>query len=255
MKKILVCSLILLLVISGYAQETAKGLKLSCNAGCMLSNMIGKGCVDNAEVYGGLSYYTHYTNASAGRKFLAGYKFGLGIAFDFTQIISLDLDINYEEKGCLIPVNKIWLGKGSFDEHGNYEEDYVSVKAFSKIRLRYFVVPIKTEIRYKMFYVAPGIYTAFLVDAQDYGAFHLKNQEIIINTKRTWKYSFLDFGVLLNIGIAVPLSLNDFLKIGIGGAWNITNIKKREGKRFDVVEASFYNQSYSLEVKYERKIK
>jgi hypothetical protein len=237
-------------------QQQAKGIKLSMNTGFLLSNMFGKGTVDDVSIstdYDNVKgYYGGRTNGSSGKYFLPGHTFGIGIVMCFNKMLALDIDINYKGKGCRIPVSSI--DYGIYDEIGNYITKKIELTEFAKYRLHYLTVPVKIEICYKMFYVTSGIYTGFLLNAKESVNFPLNNFYVKFNDKKD-RYGLIDFGVLLTLGICIPLSLNDFLKIGIGGEWSVIDIRKKGllGVRYPI--PPFYNQSYNLELKYERKIK
>ncbi|MDR2436759.1 MAG: PorT family protein [Endomicrobium sp.] len=232
-----------------------KGIKLSMNTGFLLSNMIGKSTVDHATFYADYDnlkgFYSARTSAYSGRSFFYGYKFGIGILMEFNKLLALGIDINYEGKGCRIPASVQYV---IYDESGNRFTKKVKLTESAKFRLHYLILPMKMEIRYKMFYAISGIYTGFLLDAKGSANFLFNNSYVKLNYNRKSRYSLIDFGTLLSLGICIPLSLNDFLKISIGGEWSIIDMKNR---RFIVNGKTFpsYNQSYNIELKYERKIK
>ena len=260
-KLIIICIIYTILCANLFAQQeviveknTEKGIKLNFNAGFHLSNMIGKDVRkdDNLwitkighENYHGTLYSGGYTT------FLPGYKFGFGVTFDKTKNFSWGLDLNLETKGCRIPIREIIFTVYSGNDIS--EERVEASDLYSKIRLYYIVIPIKTEFKYKKFYVMPGAYTGFLLSALNFTNFEHNDQHFNFRYNVSSHYAFIDVGVFLNTGFCVPLPKQEFIKIGVVGQWNVHGI---ESRNLDGGSYSFFgNQVLGLELKYEFKVK
>jgi len=186
-------------------------------------------------------------------KSLPGYKFGLGITFDRTKNFAWGLDLNFETKGCRIPIREIIFSTFHYDD--DYYREIVAApsKLHSTIRLNYIVVPIRTEFKYKKVYVMQGIYTGFLLHAANNTKFDYENQYFDFYYNVSQFYALMDLGVFLNAGLCFPLSERNSIKIGLAGAWNVSGI---DARNIDGGGYSFFNnQVFGLEVKYETKIK
>lgn len=214
--------------------ESNRETWFSINAGISFSNTIGKGTVDESFLNGNPP--DSYTNSSAGRNFIIGKKFGIGLIKDLNKKFSIGLDVNYEEKGCRIPISNIWY-------HGTSE----AVDEHSNIKLKYIVLPLKLETRFKLIYIESGIYAGILLDADDYGTIN----GVRFERDKDSRYSLLDIGVLLGIGKRIPLSDNNTIQLGINGNWNITG---NDGRSMTPGYDHWYNQSFNLEVRFQRKI-
>ncbi|MEN8225945.1 MAG: outer membrane beta-barrel protein [Bacteroidota bacterium] len=240
--------LIFMLPTTASRGQENKDLRLCINAGITYSNTIGKGTVDDSWING---YPPDcYTNSSAGKDFLMGKKFGIGLLKELNKIFSVGFDLNYEEKGCKIPITHL-----SYVAHinGSFQNISKEVDERSSIRLKYIVLPIKFEARHKMLYFQSGLYTGVLIDADDYGKINVDGQEFEFNRDKDSRYSRVDVGVLISTGVAVPISEKDILKFGLSGNWNLTGNESRgmiPGYKDD-----WYNQSFSFEIRFERIIK
>jgi len=238
-------------------KNTEKGIKLNFNAGFHFSNMIGQNVqkYDNIHIsahsYG--STYRYECNelyAGGYITFLPGFKFGLGLTFDKTKKFSWGFDLNFETKGCLIPIKEITIVSYT----SQVESKSINASNLnSKIRLNYIVIPVRTEFKYKKFYLMPGVYTGFLLGAFSTTKFDYENHRFNVQRRVSSHYSLIDLGVILNIGFCFPLPKNEFIKIGIVGEWNINGTKSRslDGGSYSY----FCNQVLGLELKYEFKIK
>ena len=124
----------------------------------------------------------------------------------------------------------------------------------SKIRLNYIVIPTRVEFKYKNFYLMPGIYTGFLLNAVNTTQFDYEDRTFNIRHTPTSHYSRIDFGVLLNIGYTYSFSNNTAIKAGLIGEWNVNGVDRlffMNGGRYSY----FCNQVLGVELKYEIKIK
>ena len=235
--------LFVLIPIATYGQESNKAIRFSINAGMTYSNTIGKGIVEDSWING---YPPDcYTNSSAGDDFIFGKKFGIGLIKDLNKTFSIGLDLNYEEKGCKIPITHLSY---LINSNGSYELVQQEVDEKSNIKLKYLVLPFKLETRFKMFYLQYGIYGGILLDADDYGEI----DGIDFERDKDGRYSLLDLGVLVGLGTRIPLSDKNIVKIGVNGNWNITGNETRgmiPGYKYH-----WYNQSFNFEIKFERKI-
>lgn len=235
--------LLVIISITSYGQESNKAIRFSINAGMTYSNTIGKGIVEDSWING---YPPDcYTNSSASDDFIFGKKFGIGLIKDLNKTFSIGLDINYEEKGCKIPITHLSYLTSS---NGSYELVEQEVDEKSSIKLKYLVLPFKLETRFKMIYFQSGIYGGVLLDADDYG----KIDGIDFERDKDGRYSLLDLGVLVGLGTRIPLSEKNIVKIGVNGNWNITGNDGRgmtPGYKYH-----WYNQSFNFEIKFERKI-
>lgn len=235
--------LLVIISITTYGQESNKAIRFSINAGMTYSNTIGKGIVENSWING---YPPDcYTNSSASDDFIFGKKFGIGLIKDLNKTFSIGFDLNYEEKGCKIPITHLSY---LISTNGSYELVEREVDEKSSIKLKYLVLPFKLETRFKTIYFQSGIYGGILLDADDYG----KIDGIDFERDKDGRYSLLDLGVLVGLGARIPLSDRNIVKIGVNGNWNITGNESRgmiPGYKY-----RWYNQSYNLEIKFERKI-
>jgi hypothetical protein len=255
------CFIILLLSGNVLAQQQdienkiVKGIKLSFRTGFLLSNMIGEGVSDHASIQARLDNKNEYIGKipiNVGKKLLPGCKAGFGIVLDFHKTVAIDVGIDYEMKGWKTPVSTVSLETEYINADGLHKGEYINVTETASRAMHYITVPVKAEIRYKLFYCSPGFYSGVLLYANDFGQINAENKKILITKERTQIYTRFDLGLLINMGVSVPLSEKDFLKIGIGGAWSVVNIARRmPGVTFYPI----YNQSFNLELKYERKIK
>lgn len=217
-----------------------------------MSNMIGKGTLDYEQLSinrKSEGEYSAHLNAYACDKFSPNYKFGMGMMFDIHDLFSIGFDVNYETKGYKMPIKPLWIS-----DIGSYDGQYIDTDLTATIRIHYFVLPFNAEIHYKMFYFSAGIYTGVLLDSRYKIAFMYENQEFNINNKIRRGYALIDIGAHFNTGVLIPISQKDFLKIGVGGAWNISRTSKWM-LYIDIVPPPFYSQVFSVELKYERKIK
>jgi len=276
------------------AKTAKKGIKLNLNAGFHFSNMIGKDVQKNDNIfisaynlntlnindYPPLYNYECYGLYAGGYKgLLPGYKFGLGITFDVNNFFAWGFDLNFETKGCLIPIKEIITSYYITITYpvytSNLEEKRVEAsKLYSKIRLNYIVVPIRTEFKYKKFYCMPGMYVGFLLNAPNTTKFDYRMPDMYkgfvlddINTTKfdddnlyfdikhnvSSHYAFIDCGVFLNMGFCFPFLEKHFIKIGLVGEWNVSGTESR--KLIGAPYSFFSNQVLGLELKYEFKIK
>jgi len=219
------------------------GWRFGINLGITYSNTIGKGTVENSMIIG--EPPDCYTNSSAASGFILGKKFGIGIVNSINKTFSLSLDVNYEEKGCKIPLTEI-----SYLE--SIQGPYILNNQKSNIRLKYISLPLKLETKFDWFYIKTGIYVGVLVDADDYGELRINDQKIKFERDKDGRYSKFDLGGIIGAGISIPLSKIDFLKFGLNGQWNIL------GNDPQYVSPEYwkhwYNQSFSLEIRFEREI-
>lgn len=239
-----IINLILVLIsISTYGQGSNKEIRLSINAGMTFSNTIGKGIDEDSWING---YPPDcYTNSSASDDFILGKKFGIGLIKDLNKTFSIGLELNYEEKGCKIPITHLSY---LISSNGTYELVEQKVDEKSNIRLKYLVLPFKLETRFKMIYFQSGIYGGILLDADDFGEI----DGIDFERDKDSRYSLLDFGLLVGLGTRIPLSDKNIVKIGVNGNWNITGNESR------AMEPGYtyhwYNQTFYFEIKFEREI-
>jgi hypothetical protein len=249
------------------ARNAAKGIKLNINAGFYFSNMIGKDVQKDDNLFlgvhsedGYLKYYDDYNlNAGGYKGLLPGYKFGFGITFDVTKYFACGVDLNFQTKGCLIPMKELIVSYYNTTTYPIYTSD-IEVKRFpasnfhSKIKLNYIVIPIRAEFKYKKFYFTSGLYTGFLLNAVNTAKFDYEDRSFDLRYTLTGYYSPIDFGILLNTGFCFPFLEKHFIKIGLVGEWNINGIRNNrihDGGR----NSYFVNQVFGLELKYEIKIK
>lgn len=242
-------------------KNTEKSIKLNFNAGFHFSNMIGK----NVQKEDNLFINAHSTNDSpykyecyglyAGgyKTFLPGYKFGLGVTFDKTKNFAWGFDLNFEAKGCLIPIKEIITSYYTVITYPTYTSHFEqkSVKAsnlYSKIRLNYIVIPIRTEFKYKKIYFMPGGYTGFLLSAFSSIEYDHEVRRFNIRHDVSHHYALMDLGAFLNIGFCFPLPKHELIKIGFVGEWNISGTENRFllGGNYSY----FCNQVLGLELKY-----
>lgn len=242
MKKISLLFIGLFCSLLCFSQDNGIGIRLGINTGLTYSNMFGKGVSNETSVY---YFYDGdgYSNRKAGKNFIPGFQGGVGINLDFNKTFSLGIDVNYEEKGCRIPISDV-----------KYETVNITVSdEYAKKKLRYLVLPVKMEVRYKMLYANVGVYTGVLLDADDKVNLSLGDQEVVFNNDT--RYSLIDFGATVGVGVSIPLSQKDFLKIGISGDWNLTGVDQR-GMLDDISgRIPYYNQSLKFGIRYERKVK
>lgn len=242
-QKTLINLLLVLISISTYGQESNKEIRLSINTGITYSNMIGKGIVEESWING---YPPDcYTNSSASDVFKLGKKFGIGLIKDLNKTFSVGLDLNYEEKGCKIPITHLSYLTSS---NGSYELVEQEVNEKSNIKLKYLTLPFILETRYKMIYLQSGIYGGILLDADDSG----KINGVDYERDKDGRYSLLDLGVLIGLGTRIPISEKNIVKVGLNGNWNLTGNDSRgmtPGYKYH-----WYNQSFNFELKFERKI-
>jgi hypothetical protein len=240
--------IIILITSKAIGQVENECLRLNFNTGITCSNTIGKGIVDSSWING---YPPDcYTNSSASNDFIIGKKFGIGLSRVIDKIFSIGIDINYEEKGCKIPITHISY---LINTNGTYKLVEQKIDEKSKIKLKYFVIPIKLETRFKFFYINSGIYTGLMFDSDDYGKLTINNQEIKFKRDNDGRYSLLDFGVLFGTGVSIPIAEKNNIKFGLTGNWNITGNDGRgmtPGYKYH-----WYNQSFNFEIRFERKIK
>ena len=229
--------------VNSYGQENEKDLRFSINWGIMYSNTIGKGIVEDSWING---YPPDcYTNSSASDDFIVGKKFGIGLNKDLTKTFSIGVDLNYEEKGCKIPITHLSYLTSS---NGSYELVEQDIDEKSNIRLKYLVLPLKLETRFKMIYFQSGIYCGILLDADEYGEIN----GIDFKNDPDSRYALMDIGVLVGLGARIPLTNKNIIKFGLNGNWNITGNDTRgmiPGYKYH-----WYNQSFNLEIKFERKL-
>ncbi|MDR1757571.1 MAG: outer membrane beta-barrel protein [Bacteroidales bacterium] len=235
------------------AKADTRGVYVTFNTGFSLSDMIDPGIQKqgslNIRLYSDGKYpLSSSFQQRACARISPNYKLGVGMLFDITRLFALGFDINYEAKGCQIPLQTLWIDDSNWSSPLN-------VDAMGTIRLHYLVLPFKTEIHYKMFYFSTGIYTGILLGENRIATVMYQDEKhkFIENVDFQHRnYSWIDFGVFFNTGVRVPLSAKDFLKIGVGGTWNVTGIRRiREGGS----NLPYYNQVFTLELRYERKIK
>jgi hypothetical protein len=259
MKKIILFFVLQLTVVSMYAQHTDKGIKLSCNAGFLYSNLLGGGTRSSSWIYArenpvAAESDLGYVDSPKGKEFIPGYKAGLGVIVDFTKAFALNIDINYEQKGSKIPISKVLYrsfqgGRAAFPLSESSDN-------YAKLILRQIVVPVKAELRYKMIYISPGLYMGMLLEARERGEIHIgDHHDVVVDNNYKEHCSFMDFGALMGVGVNIPLSQKQALKVGIGGAWSVTGNNAHQWGRVGVPIEPIYSQSFSLELKYEFKIK
>ena len=277
MKKVLLLSIVLNFaniyifaqqqVSSKEARNAAKGMRLNINAGFHFSNMIGKSIQKDDNLFLNIHnendhtiYYDNYNlNAGGYIRLLPGYKFGLGITFDVTEYFACGFDLNFQTKGCLIPMKELIVSYYNTSTYPFYTSEcevkrFSASKFHSKIRLNYIVIPIKTEFKYKKFYCMPGIYTGFLINATNTTKFNFEEKQYNLRYNVSHHYSLIDFGILLNTGFCFPFLKRHFIRVGLFGEWNISGTKSRQldgAGRYSF----FCNQVFGLEFKYEIKIK
>ena len=275
MKTINVLIILCILSVIGkiYAQQQTpivetnsdKGIKLNINVGGHFSNMIGDVQKDDnlfLGIHNENGYFMRYNaynlNAGGYSGLLPGYKLGLGITFDITKNFAWGFDLNYQTKGCLIPMKELIVSYYYITTYPVYTSSD-EVKRFSasnfhsKIRLNYLVIPVKTEFKYKKFYCMQGIYIGVLLNAVNTTKFDYESQNFDLRYTPTSHYSRIDFGVFLNTGFCFPLSKRDFIKVGLVGEWNVSGI---EGRGLLGGHYSFFsNQVLGIELKYEIKVK
>lgn len=240
--------LILFFSIGSYGQEIDNGLRLNFNLGPTYSNMIGKGIIENSWING---YPPDcYTNGSASDNFILGKKIGMGIIKDINKTFSFGIDLNYEEKGCRIPITYISY---LTEINGSLERIRKYVNEKSNIKLKYLIIPMTLETKFKIFYIQTGFYSGILLDADDYGTIRIDNQELGFERDKDGRYFLFDIGILFGTGIIIPISDKNTLKFGVNGNWNVTgNDGRGMTPRY---KYHWYNQSYNFEIRYERKIK
>ncbi len=234
---------LVLISISSYGQENKKEMRFSINVGITYSNMFGKGIIKDSWIHG---YPPDcYTNGSASDKFILGKKIGIGVTKELNKTFSIGLDLNYEEKGCIIPITNLSYSTGSNDSYKLVQKE---VDENTNIKLKYLVIPLKLETIFKIFYLQSGIYTGILLDADDYGEI----DGVKFERDKDGRYSFFDLGLLVGFGTNISLSEKTFLRIGVNGNWNITG---NDGRGMQPkYKHHWYNQSFNLEMKFERKI-
>ena len=115
------------------------------------SNTIGEGIVEDSWING---YPPDcYTNSSASIDFILGKKFGIGFINDFNKTFSIGLDLNYEEKGCKIPITRLSYLTSS---NGTYELVQKEVNEKSNIKLKYLVLPIEKSVNHVSLKLSEG---------------------------------------------------------------------------------------------------
>ena len=229
-----------------------KGIKLNFNAGFHFSNMIGEGIEKSSYFHLHKKQFNSYTGEvgdAVCSKFLPGYKFGIGITFDKTKYFAWGFDLNFETKGCQIPIERICV----YDDYEFISCDNTSSQLLSTIRLNYLVLPVRFEFKYKKIYFMPGAYTGFLLKANETTKLDYENQHLDFRNDISYWYAPIDLGVFLNTGFCIPLSENNSIKIGLVGEWNVNGLRKRGLK--GGVYRFYSNQVLGLELKYELKIK
>lgn len=223
------------------SNEGSNDFRFRINAGMTLSNTIGKGTVEDSFING---YPPDcYTNSSAARHFIPGKKLGIGFMKDLNEKFSIGLDINYEEKGCRIPISFLSY---RINTNGTSELIQQEVDEKSNIKLKYIVLPLKLETRLKKLFIESGIYSGILLDADDYG----KINGVRFERDKDGRYSLLDIGVVIGLGKRIPLSAKSNLILAINGNWNLTGNDGRG--MIPGYGYHWYNQSFSLDVRYER---
>jgi len=224
-KKYYILPLILLCTLKSFSQDDFKDYKFGVNTGITYSNMIGDGIVKNSWING-----ISYVNNPASDKYIVGKKFGIELEKGVSKIFSWGVALNYEEKGCKIPIV------------GN---------ADANIRLRYLVIPATIESNFKYFYLQAGLYCGTLLIAKDYGTVLLNGKEYNYNGNFD-RYSLFDLGALFSIGINIPFENESVLKFGLKGNWNLNGVERRG---MTPKQDKFYNQSYCFEIRYLYKFK
>lgn len=235
--------LLVLFVVNAFGQDGNKCLFFGIHAGLNYSNIIGAGIVENSWING---YPPDcYTNSSASNDFTMGISFGAGMRKQFNKTYSLGFDLNYEEKGCKIPLTHLSY---PLYENGIYTVIEQEISAKSNIKLKYLQVPVKIEKRFRKIYIQSGIYGGILMDADDYG----KILGIYFERDKDSRYALLDVGVLVGFGIMLPVTTTDDIKIGLNGNWNLSG---NDGRSMTPgYEHHWYNQCFNLEIRYEKKI-
>lgn len=219
-----------------HGQTRSETLRWTINAGVTYSNATGD--VDN-ESFVDIDSKNIYTNGSAGKEFIVGKKLGLGISKDISQWLSFMADFNYEEKGSKIPITSY-----SYIKEDKRIQQKIDKKA--SLKLRYLILPLKVELRYKQLFLEGDLYGGFLLNAYDYGEINA----ICYKYDKSGLYTKFDGGITLGIGTRIKVSDKNRIKVGLGGSWNLPgnqSILAGSGS------SNFYNQTYSIDLKFERK--
>jgi hypothetical protein len=246
--------------------NVAKGIKLNFNAGFHFSNMIGKNVQKDDNLFlfffsenGHIKYYDDYNlNAGGYKGLLPGCKFGVGVTFDVTKYFAWGFDLNYQTKGCRIPMRELIVSYYYTTTYPDYtstceSKSFPVSNVYSKIRLNYIVIPVRAEFKYKKFYFASGLYTGFLLNSYNTTKFNFEDKHFDVRYNVSSHYSRIDLGVLLNAGFCFPVSKDESIKVGFVSEWNINGGQSPslDGGSYDY----FCNQVFGLELKYELKIK
>lgn len=174
------------------------------------------------------------------------HSFGLMLNYKTTRFLTLQIEINYENKGFAFQ-NDIWLDGVAYSGHFN---------------INYIIVPLVTnfEIGKRVKYFGyTGIYMGFLIKAENYTSLlSTSSSEFIIydiSYDPTNVFNKYEFGGLVGIGIKIPLC--EKVEFIIDSRYNFGLTKAAKNTDFDYDSNQWtkdtpdnfqnvYNRSFSI---------
>ncbi len=211
-KKYLIIALIILSSNFIFAQDFSIGLK----DGVSWSSISGR------------FDYKNFTQTQIKNR--VGHSFGLMLNYKTNSFITLQMEINYENKG--------------FDFHSNVMMDGFSY--LGNFNINYITTPIITnfEIGKKVkYYGYAGIYMSLLIKAENYTSTSvIYYPDLIVSDKSydpTNEFNKYEFGGLLGVGIKIPLC--EKVEFVIDTRYNIGLTKAAKDTDFDY-DPNFYTE-------------
>lgn len=162
--------------------------------------------------------------------------FGVTYQYNFTRMIGLHVEANYERKG------DVWYDNGNFTYGGNYIHSY----AFDQ--LNYLSIPVTLRLsfgKYIKFFTNTGFYTGILISGyrvENDANFVGGEMPLIVQTRRvtdvTHDLRKVDAGLVTGLGVRFPLG-----KIAAFAFEARNNLGFVNLQRIDRYLGKFYNNS------------
>lgn len=165
--------------------------------------------------------------------------FGIAYQYNFTRMIGLHVEANYERKG------DVWYDNGAFSYGGNYIHSY----AFDQ--LNYLSIPVTLRLsfgKYIKFFTNTGVYTGVLISGyrvENDANFVGGEIPLIVQTRRvtdvTRDLHKVDAGLVTGLGVSFPLGKIAAFTFEARNNLGFVNLQ-----RTDRYLGKFYNNSTSF---------
>ncbi len=213
------------------AQSQTKRWNYAIKGGYTAANMIGEN-VAGSTFLNGNTPDDFYANHPASSGIRHGFNIGLGVVRNFTDAYALRLEANYSQKGSRTALESYWNGEESLPAAGNaiWKQNYVSIPLMGQVSLG----------RWKTFFISAGMFTGFLINAEETGDIKLSGTPYSYTNDRG--ANEFEVGALAGIGYQRRLLGKRKIQVELRGNWSSISY----GRNLDPNPDRYYNQSVDL---------